>query len=238
MLAERVTSLSSGGRVGVLLIHGPGRETTAVAHRLGRAGHVVHAPRLADAAPWQDWYALAEDALLELRQTCETVIVGGFGSGAILGLLLAARHPDKVHGTALFAPKLHLNGWSWRERLLPRNSLLGGASTDPDVEHRRLAHDLKRELTRIAQPALIVQARGDDGAGFDDAWHLQRNLKGLVEMLVLDDVHGAAAVERAVCFLKRMPARAKQRATAAATAWRSPAPSSAAAHLGVQVSAA
>ena len=236
MLAQRFTSGGSGGRVGVLLIHDPGgapAEMPAVAHCLGRSGYVVHTPRLAsaDRSRWQDWYASAEEALLGLRQTCETVIVGGFVTGAIVGLLLAARHPDQVHGTALFAPRLCLDGWSWRRRLL------GGEGSGAELEHRRLAHDLKRELTRIAQPALIVQPRGHDGAGFDDAWQLQRNLKGMVEMLVLEDVYGVAAAERAVSFLKRMPAQARQRAQAAAQAWRPPVLASTV-HLGAQASAA
>jgi carboxylesterase len=241
MSSERFMSRSSLGRVGVLLIHSPGgapAEVPAIAHRLERADYVVHSPRLAGGSGnrWQDWYASAEDALLELRQTCETVIVGGFATGAIVGLLLAARHPDKVHGTALFAPRLYLHGSSWRERLLPHKGLLGGEASGADLEPRRLAHDLKRELTRIAQPALIVQARRQDGAGFDDAWQLQRNLKGLVEMVVLDDVRGLAAVERAVSFLERLPAQFKQRAKVAPPAWRAPAQP--AAHLGVQASAA
>jgi carboxylesterase len=39
------------------------------------------------------------------------VIVGGLSMGAILALHLAADRPSDVHGTALFAPTLKLDGW-------------------------------------------------------------------------------------------------------------------------------
>jgi carboxylesterase len=240
MLAERITSRGSGGHVGILLIHRPGgtpAETRTVADGLARAGYVVHAPHLVaaigdDTTRWEDWYASAEDALHDLRQRCDTVIVGGFSNGAVLSLLLAARHPDTVHATALFGPELGLRGWfPWRA---PRFS----QTFDPEAANRRLAHQLSREIGRIGQPALIVQPRGQDDAGFTDAWHLQRNLAGMVEMAVLDGVLGAAAVERTVCFLKRMPAHAKRRAKATAAAHRPAGLVPAAAHIGAQVSAA
>jgi carboxylesterase len=47
------------------------------------------------------------------------VIVGGLSTGAALTLLLAARHPEDVHGTALIAPTFGLNGRlvPWYDRL-------------------------------------------------------------------------------------------------------------------------
>ena len=113
----------AGGKTGVLLIHGlcgTPSEMRFVANGLARAGHTVHCPTLAGhcgtdaevaSANWQDWYASVETALLEMRKTCDTVIVGGLSTGAVLSLLLAARHPDKVQGLALLAPTLKLNGW-------------------------------------------------------------------------------------------------------------------------------
>jgi carboxylesterase len=240
MLAERITSRSSGGHVGILLVHRPGgtpAETRTMADGLARAGYIVHAPHLVatigdEASRWEDRYASAEDALRELRQRCDTVIVGGFASGAILSLLLAARHPDTVHATALFAPELGLRGWfPWRARRFSQ-------TVDPGAANRRLAHQLSGEISRIVQPALIVQPRGQNDAGFADAWHLQRNLAGMVEMAVLDGVLGTAAVARTVSLLKRMPAHAKQRAKAMAAAYRPAGLVPAAAHLGAQVSAA
>src|SRR5207249_2737416 len=103
-------------RVGVLLIHGLGgtpSEMRFVANGIARAGYTVHCLQLAGhcstehdvkAPTWEDWYASCEQALFEMRKTCDTVIVGGLSTGAVLGLLLAARHPKDVHGTVLFAP--------------------------------------------------------------------------------------------------------------------------------------
>jgi len=113
-----------GGRTGVLLIHGLGGtpiEMRYVALGLARAGYTVYVPQLADhcgsdedlkQSRWQDWYWSVEAALDELRQTCDTVVVGGLSAGAILALHLAANRPDHVQGLVLFAPTLWLNGWS------------------------------------------------------------------------------------------------------------------------------
>jgi carboxylesterase len=110
------------GRVGVLLIHGlcgSPSEIRFVANGLTRNGYTVLCPQLAGhggteadlmATTWQDWYESAEKGLEELSATCETVIVGGLSTGAVLSLMLAERHPDKVHAVALYSPTLWLSG--------------------------------------------------------------------------------------------------------------------------------
>lgn len=113
---------SKKGRVGVLLMHGlcgSPSEIRFVANGLARAGYTVLTPELAGhggteadlmATTWQDWYESAEKGLEELHATCETVIAGGLSTGAVLSLLLASRHPDKVQGLALYSPTLWLSG--------------------------------------------------------------------------------------------------------------------------------
>ncbi|HRN85134.1 MAG TPA: alpha/beta fold hydrolase [Hyphomicrobium sp.] len=113
---------SQRGRVGVLLIHGlcgSPSEIRFVANGLVREGYRVVTPTLAGhggseadllATTWRDWYASAEQGLEELAATCDTVIVGGLSTGAVLSLMLAARHPDKVQGVALYSPTLWLSG--------------------------------------------------------------------------------------------------------------------------------
>jgi carboxylesterase len=127
--AKDTTVRFKGGKTGVLLLHGLGgtpAEVRFVAMGLNKAGYTVHTPQLAghgtDAdgdSKWQDWYRSARAALVELRKECDTVIVGGLCMGAILGLHLAARQPDKVQGVALFSPTLWINGWAmpWTMRL-------------------------------------------------------------------------------------------------------------------------
>jgi carboxylesterase len=119
--SEKISGTKKG-RVGVLLIHGlcgSPKEIRFVANGLTRNGYVVLCPQLAGhggteadlmATTWQDWYESAEKGLEELSETCETVIVGGLSTGAVLSLMLAERHPEKVHAVALYSPTLWLSG--------------------------------------------------------------------------------------------------------------------------------
>ena len=115
---------NAGSKTGFLLIHGltgTPIELRYISNGLSRAGFTVSVPQLAGhcgtledlkATHWQDWYQSAEDALLELRKTCDLVIVGGLSMGAVLALKLAAEHPDTVDGSTLFAPTFRFDGWS------------------------------------------------------------------------------------------------------------------------------
>ncbi|HPG88771.1 MAG TPA: alpha/beta fold hydrolase, partial [Hyphomicrobium sp.] len=112
-----------GGKIGILLLHrlcGTPVEMRFVANGLAKQGYTVHCPQLAGhcgttadiaASSWADWYRSAEDALFELRKACDVVIVGGLSTGAVIALMLAAKHPTKVQATTLLAPTLWLNGW-------------------------------------------------------------------------------------------------------------------------------
>ena len=238
-----------GGGTGVLLMHGlcgTPTEMRFVANGLARTGCTVYCPMLAGhggteedikGTTWQDWYASAERALDRLREDCDTVIVGGLSTGAVLALLLAARRPADVQGTALLAPTLWLNGWliPWyahlfrlvfskrianligfpdlhphgikdeRIRAFIRNALFSGDSSVAGLqstpggavlEHRRLVQAARAELGQIHQPALIIHPREDDYADLDNAWYLQRQLKGMVDMVVLDDSYHIVTVDR------------------------------------------
>ena len=86
-----------------------------------------------------------------------------------------------------------------------RNALFSGDSTGAGLpatpggavlEHRRLVDVVKRELGNIHQPALIVHPREDDYADLDNAWYLQRHLKGVVDMVVLNDSYHIVTVDR------------------------------------------
>lgn len=113
---------NSEQRVGMLLLHGlcgTPAEVRYVANGLTRQGIEVVCPRLTgyvgspeeiSASSWTDWVRSAEDALVELHQSCDTVIVGGLSTGAVLALMLAAKHPDKVDAVTLYSPTLWLSG--------------------------------------------------------------------------------------------------------------------------------
>lgn len=110
------------GRIGVLLLHGlcgSPAEIRYIANGLDRSGMTVLCPQLAghggteadlQKTTWQDWYDSAEQALFELSRTCDRVVIGGLSTGAVLSLLLAARHPEKVHAITLYSPTLWLSG--------------------------------------------------------------------------------------------------------------------------------
>ncbi|HXF53411.1 MAG TPA: alpha/beta fold hydrolase [Hyphomicrobiaceae bacterium] len=166
MTAKDHTYRIKGGKVGVLLIHGlcgTPAEMRFVAMGLGRAGYTVHCPQLAGhggsredivKTGWQDWYRSAEAALDELRKECDTVIVGGLCLGSILGLHLAADHPKKVQGVALFSPTLWLNGWAmpWYTRLfnLVHWRWVANLMQFPDLDTLGIKCPRVREFVRAA----------------------------------------------------------------------------------------
>ena len=159
----------AGGKVGVLLIHGlcgTPAEMRFVAAGLGRAGYTVHCPQLAGhggsrqdivKTNWQDWYRSAEGALEEIRKECDTVIVGGLCLGSIIGLHLAANHPDKVQGVALFSPTLWINGWAmpWYTKLfsLVRSRWVANLMEFPDAQSLGIKCPRVREFVRAALAA-------------------------------------------------------------------------------------
>lgn len=159
----------AGGKVGVLLIHGlcgTPAEMRFVAMGLGRAGYTVHCPQLAGhggtrqdivKSGWQDWYRSTEIALDELRKECDTVIVGGLCLGSIIGLHLAANHPDKVQGVALFSPTLWINGWAmpWYTKLfsLVPNRWVANMMQFPDAPSLGIKCPRVREFVRTALAA-------------------------------------------------------------------------------------
>lgn len=236
-------------RTGVLFLHGlcgSPAEMRFVAHAISRAGYVVHCPTLAGHGAgladlkqtrWQDWLESAREGLDALSATCDKVIVGGLSTGALLALMLAHRHPEKVQALALYSPTLWLNGhkvpWSMRvaRRLLafrpiarlfdfpaPQNygikdervrEFLGAAQARPGsasqtlitpgvsaLERRWLASEVLEVVNEIRQPTLILHPREDCLADLDNAFHLQRNLGGRCELLVLDDSYHLVTVDR------------------------------------------
>lgn len=92
-------------------------------------------------------------------------------------------------------------------------------------QFRRLVRVVKKELSGIRIPALVIHPRHDDQSDIGNAFRLQRGLGGLVEALVLNDSYHMITldrqrnmvVERTVEFVNRLAAAAK---VPAATATR------------------
>ncbi len=170
-----------GGKTGVLLVHGlcgSPTEMRFIASGLARAGYVVRCPALAghcgseadlSATCWQDWYRSAEAALLELSEQCDRVVVGGLSTGAVLGLMLAVRHPEKVSGLALYSPTLWLNGrrvpwYANLFRLVPSRWLASffrfSAPPDFGIKDERLRTFIKCALAVPGAPAVPFATPG------------------------------------------------------------------------------
>jgi carboxylesterase len=181
-----------GGPVGFLLIHGLGGtpvEMRFVGIGLARAGYTVRCPQLAGhcgsfedlrATGWQDWYATADDALSELRKTCRKVIVGGLSMGAILALHLAAERPDDVHGAALFAPTLKLDGWGVPWYSMFFNLVRDRRTADLVAFSEREPYGIKDPRVRALVMAAINSGDSSKAGQFSNPGRVMLELRWLV----------------------------------------------------------
>ena len=178
------------GPIGVLLCHGF-TATTAEVRILAKAlfthGFSVAAPLLpghgttpadCNRYTWEDWYACIEQEYQRLVDSCQTVIVGGESTGALLTLYLAIKHPE-VASILCYAPALILKNQLIINLLLPLlssfiTSVPKPTSTDNNpwqgytVQPLKGAFQLKRLqkaiqplISQIHQPILIMQGRLD-----------------------------------------------------------------------------
>jgi carboxylesterase len=182
-----------GGPVGFLLIHGLGGtpvEMRFVGIGLARAGYTVRCPQLAGhcgsfedlrKTGWQDWYATADDALSELRKTCRKVIVGGLSMGAILALHLAAERPDDVHGTALFAPTLKLDGWGVPWYSMFFNLVRDRRTADLVAFSEREPYGIKDPRVRALVMAAINSGDSSKAGQFSNPGRVMLELRWLVD---------------------------------------------------------
>ncbi len=180
-----------GGQVGALLIHGL-TATTAEVRPLGqilhqRLGYTISGPLLPghNTRPddlnrfrWQDWLATVDEAYQNLSQRCQTIIVGGESTGALLALYLASQYPE-IACILIYSPALKLivsrfdlirlyliapfvssmpkgsldspNEWQG----YPVNPLKGA------IQLLKFQEVVKKRLADIHQPILIVQGRLD-----------------------------------------------------------------------------
>lgn len=118
--ARASVALGDGPRR-VLLLHGltgTPAEVRPIADALHADGFAVRAPLLAGhddperlaAASWRDWYASAEEVLLQLAADGPIAVVG-FSMGALLALRLAAVQRPHVAGVASISVFLELPAW-------------------------------------------------------------------------------------------------------------------------------
>jgi carboxylesterase len=109
------------GEDACLLLHGftgTPWDIRPVGDVLASRGYHVRAPKLPGhglvpeamlSVSWRDWVAAAEDALATMSPG-KSVFVGGLSMGALLGLILAAKHPQRVRALVLMAPAVRFRG--------------------------------------------------------------------------------------------------------------------------------
>jgi carboxylesterase len=238
-----------GDGLGFLLVHrlgGTPSDLSHVAEGLARTGRSVSCPllyghggsrALLGATTWSQWYGSVVEAHQELSASCQTVIVGGLGVGALLALNLAAERGDHVDALALFAPTFWPNGWAmpWYGKLLRvlnskrvanlfrfderppygikddtlRRSMLESLAQDgrslDDVNGRAggallevkwLAAEVIPKLARVTQPSLVFHPRYDDRSQLSASQLLQKQLGGIVELVVLEDSYHLVTLDR------------------------------------------
>ncbi|MBE7554578.1 MAG: alpha/beta fold hydrolase [Anaerolineales bacterium] len=185
--------LLEGGSIGVLLIHGftgSPPEMRPVGDYLNQRGLTVSVPCLPghgttledlNRQRWTDWTGRAAKALVELKQRCETVVVGGLSLGALISLYLVANTTD-VAGAIIYSPAIMLTD-PGRHFLPILKYLIRQVSkpedyfTDPQAKSRLWSYDayptaashevmkfiqpVKQCLPQVTCPLLIIHSTAD-----------------------------------------------------------------------------
>lgn len=174
-------------------------------------GYTVKAPLLAghgtspeemEKTGWRDWWQSALDAYDHLRteKDLDHLFVAGLSMGGVLSLLLAAEKP--IDGViSMCAPV-----WV-RDRRAFLASIaypfyrykMNGKQRDPDIEAHLVSYDrtpiksvgelnrllkrLKRYLSRVEAPALVVQSRHDETVQPRSARHIYEKISSNVKRL-------------------------------------------------------
>ncbi len=230
------------GRTGVLLCHGFTATTAEVrilAQALLARGYSVAAPLLpghgttpqdCNRYTWEDWYASLEQAYHQLAARCQTLIVGGESTGALLALYLAHAH-EEVAAILCYAPALQLKLGKGKIFLLsllvpflssipkPRptdDNPWQGYTVQPLKGARqllRLQKSVRPLLPAIHQPILIMQGRLDPTVHARSPQDIYDQVSSSVKELhwlehsthcVILDKERDLAIEMSIDFLQRV----------------------------------
>jgi carboxylesterase len=145
---------------------------------------------------WTEWADAVEQAYQTLKRRCRQVFVCGGSMGGLLTLYLAERHPE-IAGIIPMAPALFVADWranlawivKYFVRFRPYDPLRDGDDlTDPEARSRYLwsymgtpvaaaeqlvllQHTVRRDLRKVAMPALIFQGTRDQSVKPKSAVH-------------------------------------------------------------------
>jgi len=197
-----------GSEHGILLIHG---FTGSVSHMrpLGEAlrdkgytarginlpGHALDEQAM-KASNWQQWLQAAKEAVLDMKETCQTVAVCGLSMGGLLALLIAEQmKPDAC--IAISAPMATKNRFisfaglaapfyprmAWRSQGERHTGLdsaydygYSGFPTKSVADLRRLIRLARQNLFAVNCPVLCVQSEADETVWAGSAEYIINNV--------------------------------------------------------------
>jgi carboxylesterase len=217
-----------------LLLHGftgTPWDVRPIGEALALAGCHVRAPRLPGHGlspeamldvTWRDWERAAEDSLAALGPRAR-VFVAGLSMGALLALILAGKHPERIRGLALIAPAVHFLGPAmkllratravpWLEWVMPWVSKRKTDIDDPDVAAQApiiprfpsarlrdlwtLQDHARAALPRVKAPTLIAVARHDHVVDPDAGLALATQLPAAASVRTLQLERGFHVIPR------------------------------------------
>lgn len=200
------------GDAAVILIHGltgTPTEMRTVGKMIARGGYSVYGIQLAGhcgsendllQTNWHDWYASVEAAFEKIAAKHSVVFVGGLSMGAVLAIHLAARHPDRISGLALYSTTLEFDGWA-----VPKLSFLFPLFMNtPICERYRFVETFpygikdERLRTRILNKMLSGDSAAAGTMGMTG--RSLRELRRLVKLVKreMPEVHAPALIVQAV----------------------------------------
>lgn len=197
-------------------------EVRPLARFLHTAGYTVAGPLLPghgttpqdlNRCRWQDWAGAAETAYQEITRRCEQVLVGGESMGGLLTLFLASEHPE-IRGLLTYAPALKV-----RSRIAPvlapmlapfvssrpkrpkaprpSDARWQGYTVEPvsaAAQIFQLQRQVRKRLSCIRQPLLIVQGRQDQTVHPEAPEMISRQVSSTVKELHWLDQSGHCVI--------------------------------------------
>lgn len=189
--------MTKENKVGCLILHGfagSRQDIAPLTNGLIQNGYEVSAPLLAgheagrkslSNIKYTDWIRSAEDALFQMENRCEKVIVIGFSMGGLIGAQLYRRHDL----SALVLINTPVYYWNVKQILLNLFSgsryyfqkyLNAGTSVPIHAlwEFVTLLNKTKPIFTDIVDESLIIQTLDDDTVNPKSLWFLCKNVRG------------------------------------------------------------
>ncbi|OIQ83922.1 thermostable monoacylglycerol lipase [mine drainage metagenome] len=221
---DEVAPLSSDGSngVGVLFVHGFTGSPVSMrpwSDYFSSRGYSVSLPLLPghgtspeqmNLTTWQDWYAGAEQAYLELAAKCQTVFICSLSMGGALTLRLANLH--KPAGIVLVNPLVHMKGMNRFlipvvSRFVAMRPAIGNDIKKPGVvEHAydqtplkaaasllKLLDEVQSRISGVSAPVLLLRSVEDHVVPASNSEWILANVasQSKREILLRDSYHVA-----------------------------------------------